>query len=662
MTTQEILDKIARYKDAMESETDDDAKKKFQSRIETLEKQIAQAEVAVEKKEEQIEKKEDKALEEAEKKLQRYKDAIEGETDPDTIAKFKKRISDLEAQLKGVKEQIKEEKKEIEEQKKDLKEAVKEVKSAQKAVRTQAIKKAGKQAAARTSIGTSKKKRTKKITDIISKLDKLIEKSPALKSKYEGARGGSYMQYKKVDLKRDAGRASKPFGYRFKGDSTKVPKPSQRGQANVYYENRANRSDVFPKRKFKLAKGGMTEMGQRGKNKIKDWYVETYPTDDMGPRINDKITFKGLWADVSKGHDVYEVLGVYDSVIRERVFVELAEILGVDYDVVYTKWRKSASDINPLPRWLVTTTKEKMADGGTTKGKHYVGRFTEAQLKNKEDKKAVEKAQKETGLKYVDTKMVRKAGKIVAMDVYLIDEETYLKQPLFADGGMAGGGEKMADGGMMDKGGKTIVFQTPYIADSKLKHKGKIVEDKGKYVVVEVENDPFLLGGEKGKVEVKKEMILSPADGESKGGNLKRHKMYTGGVVLNVYDSGTDWKINVPSVQREFDDFKSAKRAGEKADAFQYEILDEITGDVMFTTHSEKMTPSLTYKKGGETKKSKSKSAEKKKSGRRKHEYSWKPSAKGNVPEAALNRKETSNQLWRYYMTRYPQHIEKKEK
>ena len=90
---------------------------------------------------------------------------------------------------------------------------------------------------------------------------------------------------------------------------------------------------------------------------------------------------------------------------------------------------------------IYSTHSEKMTpslaykDGGMANGKHYVGRFTEAQLKNKEDKKAIEKAQKETGLKYIDTKMVKKAGKIVAMDVYLIDEETYLKQPLMAKGG-----------------------------------------------------------------------------------------------------------------------------------------------------------------------------------------------------------------------------------
>ena len=486
MTTQDILDKIARYKSAMEAETDDDTKKKFKARIQALEKDIDKVEAVVEKAEEKLEKKEDKAMEEAMKKLQRYKDAVESETDPDTIAKFKKRIEDIETQLKGVKEQIKEEKKEREEQKKELKEAVSEVQSAQKSVRTQAIKKASKQASARKSIGARKKTRSKKIADIIGKLDKLIDKNPALKAKYKGARGGSYMQYRSVDLKRDAGRASKPFGYRFKGDSTKVPKPSQRDQSNVYYEGRANRADVYPKRKIKLAKGGKTDAGR---------YKIMQDTEGKFEQ--------GFYC-------------VIDT--RDNKLINLFQ------------FKKEAQQ-------YLNEIKEKGVSGA--------------------------------------------------------DASKYNGQ--------------MADGGMMAKGG-------------------------------------------------------TMADGGLAGHRKKLRRMFTGGVVLNVYDTGPDWKINVPTAQREFDDFKSAKRAGEKSEAFQYEIIDQVTGDVMFTTHSEKMTPSLTYKKGGKTKKTEVKSEvkEKKKSGRKKHHFSWKPSAKGNVPDSALSKKEISNALWRYYEKKYPEHIEKK--
>lgn len=69
----------------------------------------------------------------------------------------------------------------------------------------------------------------------------------------------------------------------------------------------------------------------------------------------------------------------------------------------------------------------QMADGGRI----LVGRFDENQLRNGEDKKAIEKKMKETGLKYIDSRIIKKNGKPHIMEVYLY-----------------------ADGGMMAKGGK----------------------------------------------------------------------------------------------------------------------------------------------------------------------------------------------------------------
>lgn len=478
MNTKELLEKIARYKSAMEAETDADTKKKFQSRIDQLEKDIAQVEASVEKQEEKLEKQEDKAIEEAEKKLQRYKDAMDSETDPDTKAKFKKRIDDIEKQLKGVKEQIKEEKKEIEEQKKDIKDAVQDVQSAQKTVRTQAIKKAGQQVTARKTTTTKKKTRKKAIANIITKLDKLIDKNPALKAKYKNARGGSYMQYASVDLKRDAGRASKPFGYRFKGDNTKVPRPDQRGQSNVYYENRANRADVYPKRKIKLEDGG-----------------------------------------------------------------------------------------------------EMMADGGETSSKKFNTQYN------------------------------------VGKSKYVI-----------------------------------------YYYDGKKTHK----DGSPFYDLATFNNMKDFMARKK---NLKSEGYKEMADGGLAGHGL----MSTGGVVLNLYQTGADWKMNMAK-QKDFDDYKSARKAGEKSGAFQFEIVDEITGDVMYSTHSEKMTPSLAYNTGGGveddlevlevrprrkkgTYKSRRDDAgfETRKRGRKAHKYSWKPEAKGKVPSGALKKAPS-----KYYANKFP--------
>ena len=71
---------------------------------------------------------------------------------------------------------------------------------------------------------------------------------------------------------------------------------------------------------------------------IKQFYLEKYPTDDMGNDMNNDTTFLGLVTELSGGKDVYDYLGVYDSLIRERLFSELAKQLKTTYDEVYQLW------------------------------------------------------------------------------------------------------------------------------------------------------------------------------------------------------------------------------------------------------------------------------------------------------------------------------------
>ena len=73
---------------------------------------------------------------------------------------------------------------------------------------------------------------------------------------------------------------------------------------------------------------------------IKQFYLETYPTDDMGKDIKDDATFVGLVTQLFGEGDVYDYLGVYDSLIRERLFSELAKQLKTSYDYVYNLWLK----------------------------------------------------------------------------------------------------------------------------------------------------------------------------------------------------------------------------------------------------------------------------------------------------------------------------------
>lgn len=71
---------------------------------------------------------------------------------------------------------------------------------------------------------------------------------------------------------------------------------------------------------------------------IKEYYMAAFPTDELGAEINPNATFKGLDFTLGEYGDVYEYIGVGDSLIRERCFEKLAEIMGVEYDVIYSKW------------------------------------------------------------------------------------------------------------------------------------------------------------------------------------------------------------------------------------------------------------------------------------------------------------------------------------
>jgi hypothetical protein len=73
---------------------------------------------------------------------------------------------------------------------------------------------------------------------------------------------------------------------------------------------------------------------------IREFYLENYPTDDLGLELNDTPTFAGLLNQLIVGGDVYRYIGVGDSVIRERLFERLAEELNVKYDYVYNLWLK----------------------------------------------------------------------------------------------------------------------------------------------------------------------------------------------------------------------------------------------------------------------------------------------------------------------------------
>jgi len=264
--------------------------------------------------------------------------------------------------------------------------------------------------------------------------------------------------------------------------------------------------------------GGMMAKG----GKISDMtYIGTlYDADDA---INAKkdLLKTGNFTDIKiqKVKQAYQ-LNKYargnENYFMWRIYVDLSD--DVDSPSKYEKLSKKWKSI--IQKNETYKGRHKVyADGGmmANGGRVLVGKFNEQQLRNKEDKKAVEKAQKETGLKYIDSKIVKKGGKMM-LEVYLISDEEYYNSSKFADGGMmayAYGGKDYrivgfySDGFEEDLGNSNDLSEAIEMANAEQMQNPeyvtvKVVEvfgqknsDYGDYEVVEYysTNDKKALGG-----------------------------------------------------------------------------------------------------------------------------------------------------------------------
>lgn len=51
--------------------------------------------------------------------------------------------------------------------------------------------------------------------------------------------------------------------------------------------------------------------------KLKEWYTTNYPDDELGAEINPDATFQNLFDALDRYRDVYEVIGVGDSLVKK---------------------------------------------------------------------------------------------------------------------------------------------------------------------------------------------------------------------------------------------------------------------------------------------------------------------------------------------------------
>ena len=94
-----------------------------------------------------------------------------------------------------------------------------------------------------------------------------------------------------------------------------------------------------------------------GNETVKEWYVATFPDDELGSDLEDGVTFEDVYDCLKGGCDIYSLLKVGDSIVRERIFNELANRRGVSYDTIYDMWVRS-------------TDKEEIKEGLTEEKKH----------------------------------------------------------------------------------------------------------------------------------------------------------------------------------------------------------------------------------------------------------------------------------------------------
>ena len=74
------------------------------------------------------------------------------------------------------------------------------------------------------------------------------------------------------------------------------------------------------------------------KTVVKEWYSKTFPHDELAQELDENVTFKNVFEALDDYEDVYKTLGVDDSLVRERVFMKLSDIMEVDYNYIYDQW------------------------------------------------------------------------------------------------------------------------------------------------------------------------------------------------------------------------------------------------------------------------------------------------------------------------------------
>jgi len=81
-------------------------------------------------------------------------------------------------------------------------------------------------------------------------------------------------------------------------------------------------------------------------NSVKAYYADSFGKDELNSEIKE-VTFLDLYRALKNKQDVYDLIGVRDSVVRERLFAELARILNQPIAYVNNIWQYGVEDGQP---------------------------------------------------------------------------------------------------------------------------------------------------------------------------------------------------------------------------------------------------------------------------------------------------------------------------
>jgi len=77
-------------------------------------------------------------------------------------------------------------------------------------------------------------------------------------------------------------------------------------------------------------------------DEVRGHYIGKYPDDELGGCIKAGVTFEDVFVSLQLECCVYELLDVWDSIVREMVFEALARVMGCSYNYIYNKWLDGA--------------------------------------------------------------------------------------------------------------------------------------------------------------------------------------------------------------------------------------------------------------------------------------------------------------------------------